>query len=173
VKADKGVLGQAMGLVVLSHVAGPIALFTPGGLEAGLAAVAPGMIWWSLFGLFGWYLWAFSTYLIGTKLLPEPQTHATHNELLRTVGFAMSPGILQLLAIIPVLLPIMFVAGVWVIVATVIAVRQTLGYHSTLRMIAVCAMGWIGTSVFLDVIKVITASPILVSGPFLGPLLIH
>lgn len=36
--------------------------------------------------LFGWYVWAFLTYFIGTKLLPEPQTHATHKELLRTIA---------------------------------------------------------------------------------------
>ena len=145
VEADKGAIGQAMGVVVLSSVASGIGLFRTGGLE-GIAIGTMG-------ALFGWYVWAFLTYIIGTKLLPEPQTHATHRELLRTVGFSSSPGIIRVLALIPAFAPVVFlVAGVWMLVAMVIAVRQALDYHSTLRAIGVCLIGWVLQGVIIAIV---------------------
>jgi hypothetical protein len=103
--------------------------------------------------LFGWYVWAFLTYIIGSKLFPEPQTHSTHRELLRTIGFASSPGIIRVLAIIPALAPIVFfVASVWMLVAMVIAVRQALDYHSTLRAVGVCVIGWVVQGVIIGLV---------------------
>lgn len=94
--------------------------------------------------LLGWYVWAYFTYFIGTRLLAEPQTTADLGELLRTIGFSSSPGLLRVLGIIPGLNQlIFFVAGVWMLVAMIIAVRQALDYTSTWRAIAVCMIGWI------------------------------
>ena len=84
VEADKGAMGQAMAVVILSSIAGGIG--TPAGL--GLSGILIG----TLASLAAWYIWAFLTYLIGTKLLPEPQTKADVGELLRTIGFSSSPG---------------------------------------------------------------------------------
>ncbi len=94
--------------------------------------------------LVGWYIWAYLTYLIGTKLLSEPQTKADHGELLRTIGFSSSPGLIRVLGIIPGMQSIVFpIAAIWMLVAMVIAVRQALDYSSTLRAIGVCVIGWI------------------------------
>jgi len=77
-------------------------------------------------------------------LLPEPQTKAEHRELLRTIGFSSSPGLIRVLGIIPVLQSIVFpVAAIWMLVAMVIAVRQALDYSSTLRAVGVCLIGWV------------------------------
>ncbi len=145
VEADKGALGQAMGVVILSSVAAGLGLFRTGGFE--------GLVITTIAALFGWYLWAFLTYLIGTKLLPEPQTHATHRELLRTIGFASSPGLIRVLAMIPSLAPfVLLVAGVWMLVAMVIAVRQALDYRSTLRAVGVCVIGWVVQGVIVAIV---------------------
>ena len=94
--------------------------------------------------LVGWYIWAYLTYFIGTRFLAEPQTKADHGELLRTIGFSSSPGLIRVLGIIPVLQNIVFpIAAIWMLVAMVIAVRQALDYKSTLRAIGVCLIGWI------------------------------
>lgn len=72
------------------------------------------------------------------------QTKADYGELLRTIGFASSPGLLRILGIIPGLMLItQSVASIWMLVATVIAVRQALDYSGTLRAVGVCAIGWI------------------------------
>ena len=136
VEADKSAMGQAMGVVVLSAVAAGIG-------SIGTTGVA-GIFIGTLAALVGWYVWAYITYYIGTKLLPEPQTKADLGELLRTIGFASSPGLLRVLGIIPFLSGIIFIAtGIWMLIAMVIAVRQALDYNSTPRAIGVCLIGWI------------------------------
>jgi hypothetical protein len=136
VEADRSALGQAMGVVVLSSIAAGIGSPSMAGLF--------GMLMGVVVALVGWYIWAYLTYFIGTKLLPEPQTKADHGELLRTIGFSSSPGLIRVLGIIPVLQSIVFpVAAIWMLVAMVIAVRQALDYSSTLRAIGVCLIGWI------------------------------
>lgn len=142
VEADRGAMGQAMGVVVLSSVAAGIGSIGKGGLL--------GILIGSVFALIGWYVWAYLAYLIGTKVLPEPQTKADPGELLRTIGFASSPGLIRVLGIIPGLAGMVFLAAsVWMLVAMVIAVRQALDYKSTLRAIGVCAIGWIIQSLIL------------------------
>ncbi len=136
VEADRGAMGQAMGVVILSSLAD--GLGTMG--RAGMAGILIGTI----SALIGWYIWAYLTYFIGTRFLPETQTRADHGELLRTIGFSSSPGLIRILAIFPFLEAIVLtVASVWMLVAMVIAVRQALDYRSTLRAVAVCGIGWI------------------------------
>ena len=145
VEADKGAMGQAMGVVVLSSIAGGIG--TPGGMGFG------GILIGTIAALVAWYVWAFLTYLIGTKLLPETQTKADVGELLRTIGFSSSPGMIRVLGIIPFLRGLVFlVAGVWMLVAMIIAVRQALDYQSTLRAVGVCIIGWIVQALILVVV---------------------
>ncbi len=145
VEADKGAMSQAMGVVVLSSLAGGIGFMQDAGLM--------GLLIGTVGSLLGWYIWAFLTYIIGTKLLPEPQTHADHGELLRTIGFSSAPGMIRVLGIIPGLGGLVnLLAGVWMLIAMVIAVRQALDYHSTYRAIGVCLIGWIVQIVVLALI---------------------
>ncbi len=136
VEADTGAPGQAMLAVVLSSVAAGIG--SAGG--AGLT----GLLFGALSALAAWYIWAFLTYFIGTRLLPESQTEADMGQLLRTIGFSSSPGLLRILGILPGLTGIVFlICAIWMLVAMVIAVRQALDYHGTGRAIAVCLIGWV------------------------------
>ena len=136
VEADKKALGQSIAVVVFSSLAagiGGAAMGVSGGILIGTAAA-----------LIGWYVWAYLIYFIGTKLLPEPQTKANHGELLRTIGFSTSPGLIRVLGVIPVLRGLVFtVASIWMLVAMIIAVRQALDYKSTIRSVGVCVIGWI------------------------------
>jgi hypothetical protein len=136
VEADEGALGQAMGVVVLSSVAAGIGAIGHGGIT--------GIVIGIIGALIGWFIWAGLTYVIGTKILPEPETKADVGQLLRTIGFASSPGLLRALGFIPVLgALISLVAGIWMLVATVVAVRQALDYKSTGRAVGVCIIGFI------------------------------
>ncbi len=145
VEADSWAMSQAMGIVVLSSIAagiGNIARGGPGGILTG-----------TIFALIGWYIWAYLTYFIGTKFLPEQQTEANPGELLRTIGFSSSPGLIRVLGIIPWLAGLVFlVASIWMLVAMVIAVRQALDYKSTLRAVGVCVIGWIIQSLILGLL---------------------
>ena len=138
VEADKGALPQAMGVVILSSIAAGL-----GGM--GMGASGAGVILIGIIAsLGGWYVWAFLTYFIGTKFLPEPQTQADLGELLRTIGFSSSPGLIRILGIMPGLGAIVFsAASIWMLIAMVIAVRQALDYKSTWRAAGVCLIGWV------------------------------
>jgi hypothetical protein len=136
VEADTTAMGQAMGVVVLSSIAAGIGTIVKGNLG--------GIFIGTIAALISWYVWAYLTYFIGTKFLPEPQTKADVGELLRTIGFSSSPGLIRVLGIIPGLTGIVFlVAAIWMLVAMVIAVRQALDYTSTARAVGVCIIGWI------------------------------
>jgi hypothetical protein len=144
VEADKGAMGQAMGVVLLSSVAAGIGSIGMTGIK--------GLVLGTIVALVGWFIWAFLTYYIGTRLLPEPQTKADYGELLRTIGFSSSPGVLRVLGIIPMIGNIInFICGIWMLIAMVIAVRQALDYKSTWRAVGVCLIGWIVQLVIFSV----------------------
>lgn len=89
--------------------------------------------------LLGWLLWSGITYLIGDKLLGWK---ATWGELLRAVGFAQSPGVLYVFAVVPGLGWIVRSAvGIWVLVCGVVAIREALDF-STGRTILTAVLGW-------------------------------
>lgn len=136
VEADKTALGQATGVVVLSSIAGGIGSVGEMG--------AMGFVLGAVFSLIGWYVWSFITYWVGTRLLPQPSTEADLGQMLRTLGFASSPGLLRAFGVVPGVGPLIAaVAAIWTLVAMVVAVRQALDYDSTGRAIAVCIVGWI------------------------------
>ena len=134
VEHDKGSMWQAMLVVVMVSVAAGIASIGILGIE--------GVIVGTVLDPIGWFRWAFLTLVIGTKLLPEPQTESDMGELLRVIGFARSPGIFLILLLIPVAGKfIAIVLTIWMFVAMVIAVRQALDYKSTWRAAGVCILG--------------------------------
>ena len=137
VEADARATGQACAVVLLSSIASGIG-------QPRLGIIGSGSLVMGAVGaLVGWLAWAGLTYLIGTRLLPEPQTRSNVGELMRTLGFAASPGLLQLFGAIPGLGPLVFlIVQVWMLAATVVAVRQALDFTSTARAVGVCVVGW-------------------------------
>ena len=136
VEADKGALWQAMAVVALSSIAAGIGLYKTGGFS--------GIITGTMASLISWYVWAYLTYFIGTKFLPEPQTQADLGEVLRTIGFSSSPGLLRVFYFVPGIGGILYLlSSLWMLVAMIIAVRQALDYNSTLRAVGVCVIGYI------------------------------
>jgi len=152
VEADKGAMRQAMGVVVLSSLGAGIGVIGRGGLS--------GIVGGTVLALIGWFVWAYLTYLIGTKLLPEAQTRSNPGELLRTTGFSSSPGVIRVLGIIPFLSGIVFwAASIWMLVAMVIAVRQALDYRSTWRAVGVCLIGWAVQAIILMLLFSLLGAP--------------
>ena len=152
VEADRGATPQAFAVVVLSALGAGIGSLENGGLA--------GILWSALAALVGWYVWAWLTYLIGTRLLPTAQTVSDPGELLRTLGFSSAPGVLRVLAVIPPIAgPVFLVCTLWLLVTMVVAIRQALDYESTGRALAVCAIGF-------PVYAVILLVTLLLSGPW-------
>ena len=151
VEADTGANWQALAVVLLSSAAVGIGGIANSGAEGILVQIVCAVV--------GWWTWAYTTYFIGTKLLPTAETSADPGQLLRTMGFAGAPGIVRLLMLVPAFaFPAWVVGTLWELVAMVVAVRQALDYSSTLRAIAVAAIGF-----------PVYAITLLASVLFLGP----
>ena len=151
IEADRGATGQALLVVLFASVAAGI-----GAIEN--RAVSE-ILWHTIHGLVLWYVWAYVTCFVGTRLLPTAETSADHGELLRTIGFSSAPGLLRVFGVItPIAGAVFVICTLWMLVAMVVAVRQALDYQSTLRALAVCAIGF-----------PVYALGLLVSILFLGP----
>ncbi len=140
VEADRTATPQALTVVVCSSLAAAIGSYGMHGGSASLAFFASV----SVIALLAWAAWALVTFEIGSRLLPTPDTRVDPGELLRTLGFAATPGLIQVFGVIPELtIPVRVLALVWALAASVVAVRQALDYKSTGRAIAVCSLGWL------------------------------
>jgi hypothetical protein len=136
VEHDTAATAQAAMVVVAVAVAGTIASVRDLSVTAALAAVVAQLI--------AWVLGSFVVLLVGTKIFPGKSTEADLGQMLRTIGFAQSAGLFNVLGIIPFLgLLIRLVVLIWILVAMVIAVRQALDYDDTLKAVIVCLVAWV------------------------------
>jgi hypothetical protein len=131
VEHDLSATGQAATVVALVAVCSAI-----GSIGGGIAAIIGGLV----SALLGWLIWAGVTYFVGTKLFGGT---ATWGELLRTLGFAQSPGVLMILGIIPVLGGLVrFAVAIWMLAAGIVAIRQALDV-STGKAVLTAIVSWI------------------------------
>jgi hypothetical protein len=136
IERDQKATAQAMGVVVLAGIAA--GLGTPSSQRLGAVVTL------SLIALLSWACWAMVTFEVARRLLPDPREVTDFGRLLRTFGFAASPGLLRLAGLVPAFaLPAMIASAVWMTATMVMALRQGLEYHSTGRAIAICAVGWL------------------------------
>jgi hypothetical protein len=149
IEADRSATRQALLTVLLSSVAAGIGAAGWRGPAPATLAVA------ALLALATWLAWAMLMFQIGGRLMPGPSTRTSAGELMRTIGFAASPGLLQVFAAFPrMTVPVFLVAWIWMFVATVVAVRHALDYDSTARTLVVCALAAglsIGMAIILGV----------------------
>jgi hypothetical protein len=144
VEADPNAGMQAAAVVVLSSLAAGI------GARGFSQNNVPNIAYISIVSLMAWACWALVTYEVGARLLPGPQTSVDIGQLMRTIGFAATPGFLRIFGFIPgVTIPAFAVATIWMLAAMVVAVRQALDYTSTGRAVAVCLIGWALAAVFV------------------------
>ena len=151
VEADTSVTKQALSVVFLVALATGIASVGTVGLGGLLVGV--------VVAIAGWATWAWIVYFIGTRILPEHETHADWGQLARSLGFAQSPGVLRVFGAVPGVGVIIFlVVSVWMLVSMVIAVRQALDYRSTLRAIGVVLLGFIPYFMLMSIASAIFGS---------------
>jgi hypothetical protein len=143
VERDPTAIGQSVGVIVLAAVAAGIGGIFSGGLT--------GIIYSACMSLIGFLIWSLIVWVVGTKLMPEPQTKADYAETFRVLGFAAAPGlfaVLRIIGIIPILgwlisFLLLCLIWVWQVAAMVIAVRQVLDYSTTGKAIVVVLIGFV------------------------------
>jgi hypothetical protein len=147
VEHDTTAMGQAAGVVAIVAVASAIGTYEMGGIGGAVGAVISSFV--------SWVVWAALTLFIGTKVFNGT---ADMGEMLRTLGFAQSVGIIKVLGIIPMLGWIATIAaGIWMLVCGVVAVRQALDF-TTGKAIGTVVLGWLAMMII----------SVLVAGLFMG-----
>ena len=137
IEADSSATKDALLVVIMVSLAAGFGNF--GNAQLGLIEV---ILLGPLMGLVRWAIWAWLTYIVGTKVLPTENTSANWGELARTTAFAQSPGMLNILGVL--VGPIIFsVISFWQLACMVVAIRQALDYESTLRAVGVVVIAFI------------------------------
>jgi hypothetical protein len=143
VERDTTQTQNALYVVVISAVASAIAAAIGAGTGAtGGTGVVLALLAGLIAPIVGWVVGAGCIYFIGTRLFGGT---ATWGEVMRTIGFAQSPGVLNILSFIPFIGGLIsLVVGVWIIVADVIAIRQALDVSTGKAIVAGIIGGLIG-----------------------------
>jgi hypothetical protein len=146
VERDTSATIQAAIVIVLVSIATGIGALGDGGA---------GLIGGIVASLIAWLVLAAVSYVIGTKFLAEPGTEADLGQVLRTVGFARTPHLLNIVAFIPILGGIVaLVAWIWGAFALVIALKQALELNIS-KAIATAVIASIVSGIFLWIIYLI------------------
>ena len=157
IERDPTAMGQAITVIVIAGLAALVGNIFRSGIGGGIAAL--------LLSLIGYGVWAVLVTLIGTKLMPEPATKADFAETFRTIGFAASPGVFNVVAIVPFLGPfISFLISIWSLIIMVIAVRTVLDYSNTGRAIIVVLIGW----VIYMILTFLILTPLFIGSAMMG-----
>lgn len=131
VEADQGATGQAAMVVGIVAICAAIGSYSHGG---------KGIIGAVVMAFVGWLIMSALTYFIGTKLFGGT---ADIGEMLRTLGFAQSPGVIAILGIIPFLGGlVIFAVAIWQLITAVVAIRQALDFD-TGKAIATAVISWL------------------------------
>ena len=131
VEHDTTATGQAAVVVAIAAVASAIGNAWRGG---------PGVIAGLAGSLLGWAAWSGIAYLVGTRVFGG---RATWGEVLRTVGFAQAPGVLLVLALIPILGGLVKLGvGIWMLATGWVALRAALDLDG-LKTLLTVVLGWL------------------------------
>ena len=155
VEADLSATSQALTVVVVTALAGGIGVALGQAFAGRPTGVVGGLIGGVLAELVGWLVWSYVMYLVGTRVF---RGTATYGELLRTLGFANSPGVLLILRFIPVIGGLVaLIVGIWRIVAGFIAVREALDLDNG-NTLATIVVGIIAYLVVLLIVGLVLAA---------------
>jgi len=155
VEADLSATNQALMVVVIVAIAAGIGQ----ALAASLSGVPAGgligrLIYGVLSALIGWVVWSYVVYFVGTRFMGGT---ATYGELLRTLGFAQSPGVLLILSFIPVIGGLIsLVVFIWEIVTGFIGTRQALDIDNTKTAITI-VIGIVALIIVVAIVGTIVA----------------
>lgn len=122
VERDESAISQALLVVVIVAIARGI-----GAIDAGIGALILGII----SALVGWAVYSLVAYFVGSTIFRGSETSVTIGQVLRVLGFAQSPGVIGILAFIPIVgILIAIILFFWLIATTVIAIRAAFDFST-------------------------------------------
>ncbi len=115
--------------------------------------------------LFSWYIWAFTTYYLGTRFFAETDTPKDKKTIMRVMGFASAPGILRIFGLIPHLSGLLFiVSSLWMLYASATGLKKALNYSSMSRAVGLTLASYILSLVVQAILMVMLFQLLAVSG---------
>ncbi len=124
VEAEPRSIGQAFVVVLLACLAGSLGSWFVGRPPFLVATnLLEPLVVWLAGGAF--------TYMVGATFLRGPHTVTSYPEVLRTTGFAWTPGLLRVAIVVPpytVGFGLTVIGDLWVLLAGIVAVRQALDF---------------------------------------------
>jgi len=150
IEADQKATGEAAFIVVATSLVS--------GAVNGVLTGASSGLFGALGSLLGWAFYAYVAYIVGVKLFPGPETKSSWGELARTLGYANTARFLILFELVPGLQALTrLVVAIWVLVATVVALRAALDI-TTGRAVGIAIASAIGQLVIIALALTIAAA---------------
>ena len=150
IEADQKATGEAAFIIVATSLVS--------GAVNGVLSGASSGFFGALGSLLGWAFYAWVAYIVGVKLFPGPETKSSWGELARTLGYANTARFLILFELVPGLQALTrLVVSIWVLVATVVALRAALDI-TTGRAVGIAIASAIGQLIIIAVALTIAAA---------------
>ena len=142
VEADTSLNQEALIVVIIVSVAGGVGAFLGNLFGGDIFASFLALILSTLIGIANYYIWAYVSHFIGTNMF---NGEANPGELLRILGYASGPRILNLLGFVPCLGAVLGLAGgIWALIAGFFGVQEALDLDTTETLVTV-VIGWLVT----------------------------
>ncbi len=164
VEHDESKNQEALMVVIIAAIASALGNGIGGIFSNGIIGGLLGAIYGLVMVVIGYYLWSYLTHFIATKFF---EGEGDVGEVLRTFGYSYSPQILAIFAFIPCIgWAIAFAAGIWSMVAGIVAIREAMDFD-TGKAILTVAIAW----VIMMVIFMILAAVFGIGGLGMGALM--
>jgi hypothetical protein len=158
VVADASLQGQSVWAVAIYAMATAFGTFS----MIGGAAVNIGLITTIL----AWYIWAFSVFYFGTRLLGPMTDGADRKTIMRVIAFASAPGVIRLLGILPKTTMIILAASsIWILIAAVMGLKKVFTQTTTVKITMICVGTWCAGTLFQLIVLVVLLAVFGISEP--------
>ena len=135
IEHDQTATPTAAGVVAVASIAGGLGSLGRDGVGGLIGSIVSSLVLWAVF--------AGVAFFVGTRVLPVASMNVSLGQVLRTLGFAFAPLLLSILGFIPVLGPLIAIAGaIWFFVTATVGLRQAFDV-TTNRAIAIAAISYI------------------------------
>jgi hypothetical protein len=130
VMADPSALTQAAVIVAVGAISGALGNLFRWGMIGGVTSV----ILSPVTSLIGWVVGGAVLWVVGTKVITGARTTTDLPQTLRTIGFAQVPMLAGILAVIPILGPLVsLVLALYAFYLALIATRELFGYPDLVK----------------------------------------
>lgn len=142
-EATQALQNEAITIVAIVAVVGALGSLIVGAATGdGIGSALVGAVFQGIAVMVGYFLWAYIAFFVGTRLFNGT---ADYGELLRTLGYAQSPNVLSFIPCIG------FLAALWSLWLSVVAIRQALDFDTT-KAVLTSIVGFIVYLILLAIV---------------------